>query len=162
METESMLSSQQIFLPLPLTCLILAVLSTMAKWTLPPQGKCWALCSFPLWTPRHQKKYVQATLTSQEYECRLRKPESAMMHSPQHHGLLGLLIQSKRDFTGHRPQLWFLAKQPLLPAAPTIYQSLKDCSVVIQIIIMSFRTVVIYPDSPSKHLKRQRLISGDF
>lgn len=85
-----------------------------------------------------------------------------MMHSPQHHGLLGLLVQSKHDFTGHHPQLWFLAKQLLLPAAPTIYQSLKDHSVVIQIINMSFRTVVINPDSPSEHLKRQRLISGDF
>lgn len=84
-----------------------------------------------------------------------------MMHSPQHHGFLGLLIQSKRDFYGPPPQLWFLAKQPLLPAAPTIYQSLKDRSVVIQI-IMSFRTVGIHPDSPSEHLKRQRLISGDF
>lgn len=39
METESMLTSQQIFLPLPLTCFILAVLSTMAEWTLLPQGK---------------------------------------------------------------------------------------------------------------------------
>lgn len=85
-----------------------------------------------------------------------------MMHSPQHHGLSGLLIQSKGDFTGHHPQLWFLAKQPLLPAAPTIYQSLKDHSVVIQIIIMSFRTVVIYTDSPSEHLKRLGLTSGDF
>lgn len=60
METESMLISQQIFLPLPLTSFILAVLSTMAEWTLPQQGKCWTLWSFSPWTPRHQKMYVQA------------------------------------------------------------------------------------------------------
>lgn len=96
-----MLTRQQIFLPLPLTCSILAVLSTMCEWILPPQVICWALCSFPLWTLRHQKKYVQATERVRRHECSIRKAESARMNSPKHHGLLGLLIQSKCDFTGH-------------------------------------------------------------
>lgn len=91
----------------------------------------------------------------------VRKPESVRMHSLKHHGLW-FVKQSKHDFTGHYLPLWLLAKQRPPPAAPTSDQFLKNSSVVIQSVIMSCRIVVIYPDSSSEHLMRQRLISGDF
>lgn len=38
--------------------------------------------------------------------------ESAMMHSPKHDGLLGLLIQSKRDLTGNTHNFGFWLSSP--------------------------------------------------
>lgn len=85
-----------------------------------------------------------------------------MMQSVRHRDHFGLSILSKPNLTSHYPPLRLLAKQTLLPAAPTIHQSLKACSVAIQPTIMSFRVMVIYPNAPSKHSVRQSLISGDF
>ena len=112
MKTKSMPIPPKIVLPLPSTCSIPAALSTLSEWIPPPWGKGWALCSFPLWTLRHLNKYVQSAKWVGRHEYRVRKPERAMMHAPNHHGLFSLLIQSKLDFTGHYLALWLSSPCP--------------------------------------------------
>lgn len=64
-------------------CSILAGLSTAAEWILTEQGKCWALSSFLLGSPRHQKKYVQSHKESGDMnaESRSQKVLWCTLHS---------------------------------------------------------------------------------
>lgn len=72
------------------------------------------------------------------------------------------LTQRSEIIPATTQHLGFWLSSTPTPAVSTSHKTLKDYSIVIQTIIMSFWKVVILPNSPPEHSVRQGLISEDF